>query len=156
MQRFLGVVGPCFCWGFWQKRVLERGVLVVKLWWIAGGRWEVDGQDSGSRNMPLSGFIFEGFPFWEFGLEDRSQDREGHRHQPRRRDQRAHGRQPVLQDHPHRHQIHLRRRPQHPARQVPRPRTQSNVDAAVVIPSVRTLLAISTRKCAFFPRSIFE
>jgi hypothetical protein len=49
---FLGVVGPCFCWGFWRKRVVGRGFLVVKLWWIAGESWEVDGQDSGSKNMP--------------------------------------------------------------------------------------------------------
>jgi hypothetical protein len=33
---FFGMVGPCFCWGFWQKRVVERGFLVVNLWWIAG------------------------------------------------------------------------------------------------------------------------
>jgi hypothetical protein len=32
-------VGPCFCWGFWRKRVVGCGFLVVKLWWIDGGRW---------------------------------------------------------------------------------------------------------------------
>jgi hypothetical protein len=26
---------------------------MVKLWWIAGKSWEVDGQFSGSKNMPL-------------------------------------------------------------------------------------------------------
>ena len=36
---FFGVVGPRFCWGFWQKRVVGRGVLVVKLWWIDGESW---------------------------------------------------------------------------------------------------------------------
>jgi hypothetical protein len=72
------VVGPRFCWGFWRKRVVGRGVFVVKLWWIAGESWEVDGQDSGSKkHATFSGFIFEGFPFWEFGLEDRSRDRGG-------------------------------------------------------------------------------
>ena len=50
---FRGVVGPCFCWGFSKKRVVGRGFFVVKLWWIAGESWEVDGQDSGSKNMPL-------------------------------------------------------------------------------------------------------
>jgi hypothetical protein len=29
--------------GFWPKRVVGRGFLVVKLWWIAGESWEVDG-----------------------------------------------------------------------------------------------------------------
>jgi hypothetical protein len=73
---FFGVVGPCFCWGFWQKWVVGCGFLVVKLWWIAGGSWEVDGQDSGSKNMPLFRIIFEGFPFWEFGLDDHPQDQQ--------------------------------------------------------------------------------
>jgi hypothetical protein len=55
--------------------VVERGFLVVKLWWIAGESWEVDGQFSGSKNMTLFRIYFEGFSFWEFGLEDRWQDR---------------------------------------------------------------------------------
>jgi hypothetical protein len=55
---FLGVVGPCFCWGLWQKRMVGRGFLVVKLWWIAGESWEVDGQDSGSKNMPFFPDLF--------------------------------------------------------------------------------------------------
>jgi DNA gyrase/topoisomerase IV subunit A len=38
--------------------VVERGVLVVKLWWIAGESWEVDGQFSGSKNMPLFPDLF--------------------------------------------------------------------------------------------------
>jgi hypothetical protein len=38
--------------------VVGRGFLVVKLWWIAGERWEVDGQDSGSKNMPLVPDLF--------------------------------------------------------------------------------------------------
>jgi hypothetical protein len=52
-SNFFGGGNLVFCWGFWQKRVVGRGVLVVKLWWIAGESWEVDGQDSGSKNMPL-------------------------------------------------------------------------------------------------------
>ena len=112
---FFEVVGPCFCWGFWQKRVVWTWFFVVNLWWIAGenvvSRWWFFGVE---KHATFSGFIFEGFPFWEFGLEDRSRDRGGHRHQPRRRDRRADGHQTVRQDHPHRHQIHPRRRPQHP------------------------------------------
>jgi hypothetical protein len=57
-----GVEGPCFCWGFWQKRVVGRGFLVVKLWWIAGESWWVDGQDSGSKNMPLFTDLFLRIP----------------------------------------------------------------------------------------------
>ena len=29
----------CFCWGFWGKRVVERGFLMVKLWWDCGDSW---------------------------------------------------------------------------------------------------------------------
>ena len=57
-----GVVGPCFCWGFGKKRVIGRGFLVVKSWWIAGESWEVDGQFSGSKNMPLFRIYFRGIP----------------------------------------------------------------------------------------------
>jgi hypothetical protein len=57
-NNFLGMVGPCFCWGFWKKRVVGRGVLVVNLWWIAGESWEVDGQFPGSKNMPLFPDLF--------------------------------------------------------------------------------------------------
>lgn len=42
--------------------MVGRGVLVVKLWWIAGESWEVDGQDSGSKNMPLFRIYFWGIP----------------------------------------------------------------------------------------------
>ena len=41
---------------------------VVKLWWIAGESWEVDGQFLGSKNMSLfPDLFFDVFPFWEFG-----------------------------------------------------------------------------------------
>lgn len=36
---FLSVVGPCFCGGFGENVVVERGFLVVKLRWIAGESW---------------------------------------------------------------------------------------------------------------------
>jgi DNA gyrase/topoisomerase IV subunit A len=38
--------------------VVGCGFLVVKLWWIAGESWEVDGQFSGSKNMPLFPDLF--------------------------------------------------------------------------------------------------
>jgi hypothetical protein len=57
------VVGSCFCWGFWQKRVVGRGVL--------GGEVVVD---SGKlmvriwarKTCHFFRIYFEGFPFWEF------------------------------------------------------------------------------------------
>jgi hypothetical protein len=63
---FLAWWDPVFAGGFGKNVVVERGFLVVKLWWINGESWEVDGQDSGSKKMPLSGFIFEGFPFCDW------------------------------------------------------------------------------------------
>jgi hypothetical protein len=52
--------------GFWQKRVPKRGFSLVNLWWIAGESWQVDAHFSGSKkHATFSGFIFEGFPFWE-------------------------------------------------------------------------------------------
>jgi hypothetical protein len=41
-----------FCWGFWQKWVVERGFLMVNLWWIRGESWFVDGHFSGAKNIP--------------------------------------------------------------------------------------------------------
>ena len=49
---------PVFAGGFGKNVVVERGFLVVKLWWIDGESWEVDGQDSGSKNMPLFPDLF--------------------------------------------------------------------------------------------------
>ena len=106
-SNFLGMVGPCFCWGFWKKRVVGRGVLVVKLWWIAGESWEVDGQDSGWKNMPLlPGLFLRDSHFGNsvlktarkigkvtgINLVDETSGLMVH--------------QSVRQDHPHRHQIH--------------------------------------------------
>jgi hypothetical protein len=40
--------------------------LAVKLWWIAGGSWWIDGQDSESiKQATFAGFIFGKFPFWD-------------------------------------------------------------------------------------------
>jgi hypothetical protein len=36
---FLALVYLVFTGGFWQKRVAERGFLMVNLWWIAGESW---------------------------------------------------------------------------------------------------------------------
>jgi hypothetical protein len=47
-----------FCWGFWQKLGAERGFLVVKLWWIAGESWCVDGHFSPLENFPLFADLF--------------------------------------------------------------------------------------------------
>jgi hypothetical protein len=55
---FSALVNPGFCWGFWQKRCAERGFLMMKLWWIAGETWCVDGHFSGSENLPLCQDLF--------------------------------------------------------------------------------------------------
>jgi hypothetical protein len=57
-SNFWGVVGPWFCWGFLGKWVVGRIFFVVNLWWIAGETWCVDGQFSGSKNMPLFPDLF--------------------------------------------------------------------------------------------------
>jgi hypothetical protein len=44
--------------GFWQKLVIERGFLVVNLWWIAGESWYVDGRFLGAKNMPRVPALF--------------------------------------------------------------------------------------------------
>jgi hypothetical protein len=55
---FFGLDNQRFFRGFWQKRVAERGFLMVNLWWIAGESWCVDGHFSGSKNMPLFPDLF--------------------------------------------------------------------------------------------------
>jgi hypothetical protein len=30
-----------FCWGFWEKRGVERGFWMVIVWWIRGETWWV-------------------------------------------------------------------------------------------------------------------
>ena len=41
-----------FLQGFWEKRVAERGLLMVNLWWNAGERWCSDGRFLVAKNMP--------------------------------------------------------------------------------------------------------
>jgi DNA gyrase/topoisomerase IV subunit A len=53
----LGVVGPCFA-GVLAKTGGWTWFLVVKLWWIAGESWDVNGQFSGSKNMLLFPDLF--------------------------------------------------------------------------------------------------
>jgi hypothetical protein len=57
----------CFCRGFWGKRVVERGFLMVNLWWDCGdfvvNGWSYFGVEKSATD---SGFIFWGFPFWEW------------------------------------------------------------------------------------------
>jgi hypothetical protein len=56
-----------FCWGFWQKWVVERGFLMVNLWWIRGELWLVDGHFSGAKNMPHFGDLSLAIPI--LGIE---------------------------------------------------------------------------------------
>jgi len=47
-----------FLQGVWQKRVTERGFLMVNLWWNAGESWQVDGRFFGCEKQATdSGFI---------------------------------------------------------------------------------------------------
>jgi hypothetical protein len=54
---FFAVVSA-FCWGFWQKRVVERGFFVVNLWWNRGESWCVDGRFSDRKNTPQISGLF--------------------------------------------------------------------------------------------------
>ena len=56
-----------FCRGFWGKRVVERVFLMVNLWWDCGD-FVVDGWSyfGVEKYATDSGFIFWGFPFWEW------------------------------------------------------------------------------------------
>ena len=57
-----------FAGGFWRKRVVEVGFLVVNLWWNRGDLWCADGHFSKVENFPLFDDLFFGFPFWEWGV----------------------------------------------------------------------------------------
>jgi hypothetical protein len=48
---FLRVVEARFFRGFLGKQCFFDGVFVVKLWWIAGKSWCVDGHFFGSKNI---------------------------------------------------------------------------------------------------------
>jgi len=60
---FLGSWFWLFCGGFGKKRVVERGFLMVNLWWIRGESWLIDGPISGLKNMPRIADLFLGFRF---------------------------------------------------------------------------------------------
>jgi hypothetical protein len=46
--------------GFCEKRVAERGFLMVNSWWKAGESWHVKGRFSGSKIMPSTLDLFLG------------------------------------------------------------------------------------------------
>jgi hypothetical protein len=62
----------CFCRGFWRKRAVEGGFLVVNLWWNRGELWCVDGRIWGSKICHFLKIYFEGFPFWDWVTTGRS------------------------------------------------------------------------------------
>ena len=47
-----------FLQGFWQKRVVEGGFLVVNLWWDRGELWCVDGRILGVGNFSFFEDLF--------------------------------------------------------------------------------------------------
>jgi hypothetical protein len=53
MWVFLAERIVAFYKGFWQKRVVAAGFLVVNLWWKRGELWLIDGRVLGAKNMPL-------------------------------------------------------------------------------------------------------
>jgi hypothetical protein len=50
--------GMVFLQGFREKRGAERGFSMVKLWWVAGESWCVDGRVLGDKNFPLFSIYF--------------------------------------------------------------------------------------------------
>jgi hypothetical protein len=50
----------CFCRGFWEKRVAERGFLMVNLWWDRAESWFVDGGFLNVKEMPRIPDLFFG------------------------------------------------------------------------------------------------
>jgi hypothetical protein len=56
-----------FCRGFWRKRVVEGGFLVVNLWWNRGDLWCVDGHFSESKIFHLLMIYFLGIPVLGMG-----------------------------------------------------------------------------------------
>jgi hypothetical protein len=55
---FFGVVEWCFCWGFCEKRCVACGFLMVRLWWMRGELWCVDGRIFKAEKMPLFRDLF--------------------------------------------------------------------------------------------------
>jgi hypothetical protein len=62
---FLGSWFWLFCGGFGKKRVVERGFLMVNLWWIRGESWLIDGPISGLKNIPRIVDLFFLFALWD-------------------------------------------------------------------------------------------
>jgi hypothetical protein len=57
---FSGVVEWRFCWGFSRKRRVQRGFLMVRLWWMRGELWCIGGRILGVKNFPLFRDLFLG------------------------------------------------------------------------------------------------
>jgi hypothetical protein len=51
-------VKVCFYSGFCQNLRFEHGFLMVKLWWMAGKSWCIDGRFPAPENMPLFPTLF--------------------------------------------------------------------------------------------------
>jgi hypothetical protein len=78
LRNLFGGGGTLFLLGFGKNVVVERGFLVVKLWWIAGESWEVDGHFSGSKNMPLfPDLFFRDSHFGNFGSASKTEPENG-------------------------------------------------------------------------------
>lgn len=69
----------CFFGGIWKKRVVGCGFLMVKVWWICGETWSVDGHFLGFKNMPRILDLFLAIPilgifvdllFWAAARQD--------------------------------------------------------------------------------------
>ena len=62
---FPGELGFAVLQGVLAKWAVERGFLMVNLWWIRGESWLIDGPISGLKNMSrIADFIF-GFRVWD-------------------------------------------------------------------------------------------
>jgi hypothetical protein len=62
MGFFLTVVNGCFCRGFCENVVADRGFLMVNFWWVAGERWLENDLNSATKNTPRFSDLFLGFP----------------------------------------------------------------------------------------------
>ena len=52
--------GGRFLWGFWKKWGVERGFLMVNLWWDCGESWSENAQFCAAKNVPLFRNLFLG------------------------------------------------------------------------------------------------
>jgi hypothetical protein len=58
---FSGVAEWCFCRGFCKKWRVERGFLLVSLWWMRGELWCVGGRILGVKDFPFFRDLFLGW-----------------------------------------------------------------------------------------------